>query len=262
MPDCTPKALALVRRKPARRLDEAAVAVAGASFACTRTPFIMASDRKQMTPPTEPNRTFHVTEDQATSIRSDADETVRGVRPGRRCPPAAPGFGPPAGPARSAASARTASSRNSASGGMGAVYAALDTRLDRRLALKVMLPQFAADPRREGAVPARGPGRREDQARQRRHRVRGRRARRRAVHRDAVPRRLPARRVPQEEGRPDDPAGRCGSPRRPRRAGRGPRARPGSPRHQARQPVARGARTGASRCSTSGWPSRWTRRSN
>ena len=28
---------------------------------------------------------------------------------------------------------------------MGAVYAALDSRLDRRLALKVMLPQFAAD---------------------------------------------------------------------------------------------------------------------
>ena len=29
---------------------------------------------------------------------------------------------------------------------MGAVYLALDTRLDRKLALKVMLPQFAADP--------------------------------------------------------------------------------------------------------------------
>lgn len=31
-------------------------------------------------------------------------------------------------------------------GGMGAVYAAIDTRLDRRLALKVMHPEFAADP--------------------------------------------------------------------------------------------------------------------
>src|SRR5215217_7390531 len=31
-------------------------------------------------------------------------------------------------------------------GGMGAVYLATDTRLDRRLALKLMLPEFAADP--------------------------------------------------------------------------------------------------------------------
>ncbi len=30
-------------------------------------------------------------------------------------------------------------------GGMGAVYAAIDTRLERRLALKVMLPKYAAD---------------------------------------------------------------------------------------------------------------------
>jgi serine/threonine protein kinase len=30
-------------------------------------------------------------------------------------------------------------------GGMGAVYAAIDTRLDRQLAIKTMLPKFAAD---------------------------------------------------------------------------------------------------------------------
>ena len=33
------------------------------------------------------------------------------------------------------------------SGGMGIVYLAFDVRLNRRLALKVMLPEFAADAR-------------------------------------------------------------------------------------------------------------------
>src|SRR5207244_9396535 len=35
-------------------------------------------------------------------------------------------------------------------GGMGAVYAAVDTRLNRRLALKVMLPEFATNAAAKG----------------------------------------------------------------------------------------------------------------
>lgn len=57
-------------------------------------------------------------------------------------------------------------------GGMGAVYLAFDEGLRRRVALKVMLPKFAADPRCPGAVPARGPHLRRGHQRTRRHHLR------------------------------------------------------------------------------------------
>lgn len=53
-------------------------------------------------------------------------------------PPAAPGEVGMLGPYRII--------KPKGEGGMGAVYAAVDTRLDRHVALKVMLPRFAADP--------------------------------------------------------------------------------------------------------------------
>jgi serine/threonine protein kinase len=59
---------------------------------------------------------------------------------------AAPGFGPPmvSGEVGTLGPYRIVKELDH--GGMGAVYAAIDTRLERRLALKVMLPKFAANP--------------------------------------------------------------------------------------------------------------------
>lgn len=58
---------------------------------------------------------------------------------------AAPGFGPPAEPGEVGTLGPNRVVKELGRGGMGAVYAALDTRLDRRLALKVLLPRYAAD---------------------------------------------------------------------------------------------------------------------
>ena len=157
-------------------------------------------------------------------------------RPGCRAKPAAAiTFGPPADPGEVGTLGPYRVVKELGRGGMGAVYAASTPAWTARLALKVMLPRVRRRRRREGAVPPRGPGRRADHARQRRHRLRGRRARRRPVHRHAVPRRA-TRSTSTSRRRAARPlaAGPADRPRDGRRAGRGPRARPGPPRHQAR----------------------------
>jgi hypothetical protein len=58
----------------------------------------------------------------------------------------APAFGPAATPGEIGTLGPYHIVKALGQGGMGAVYEAIDTRLGRRLALKVMIPQFAADP--------------------------------------------------------------------------------------------------------------------
>jgi serine/threonine protein kinase len=58
---------------------------------------------------------------------------------------AAPAFGPPATPGELGTLGPYRLLRAIGRGGMGVVYEALDPRLDRPLALKVMLPEYAAD---------------------------------------------------------------------------------------------------------------------
>lgn len=81
-----------------------------------------------------------------TSASSNVDETVTGSNaPTDSAPAVAPAFGPPAEPGEVGTLGPYRVVKELGHGGMGAVYAAIDTRLDRRLALKVMLPKFAAD---------------------------------------------------------------------------------------------------------------------
>jgi Leucine-rich repeat (LRR) protein/predicted Ser/Thr protein kinase len=84
------------------------------------------------------NRTVPLPPDQLPLIAADPD-TVPGGDAGR------PKFGPPvqAGEVGTLGPYRVV--KELGRGGMGAVYLALDPRLDRRLALKVMLPKYAAD---------------------------------------------------------------------------------------------------------------------
>jgi eukaryotic-like serine/threonine-protein kinase len=91
----------------------------------------------------QPRRPLVPSQTEAVSTPSDRNETV--AQPASDAP-AAPAFGSPVEPGEVGRLGPYRVVKELGRGGMGAVYAALDTRLDRRLALKVMLPRYAADP--------------------------------------------------------------------------------------------------------------------
>ena len=91
----------------------------------------------------DPIHTVAVPHEQHSSAASDRDETAPATL--RAGGSAVPHFGPPAGAGEVGTLGPYRVLKELGKGGMGAVYLALDTRLDRKLAFKVMLPEFAAD---------------------------------------------------------------------------------------------------------------------
>jgi len=88
-----------------------------------------------------PTRTVTVPQDQLSSAASDRDETAAASQTG----PASSHFGPPAAADEVGTLGPYRVVKELGKGGMGAVYLALDTRLNRKVAFKVMLPEFAAN---------------------------------------------------------------------------------------------------------------------
>jgi len=93
--------------------------------------------------PAEPRPEIGISD--ASWARSDVDETIAVSTASSTDAIAVTGFGPPAADGEVGTLGPYRIVKELGRGGMGAVYAAVDTRLDRQLALKVMLPAFAAD---------------------------------------------------------------------------------------------------------------------
>jgi serine/threonine protein kinase/Leucine-rich repeat (LRR) protein len=96
-----------------------------------------------MTDPTELNGPGPASLGKSSFAAGQGDETVRAAP---RTSPSVPLFGAPAAPGEIGTLGPYRLLKPLGKGGMGTVYLAVDTRLGRKLALKVMLPEFAADP--------------------------------------------------------------------------------------------------------------------
>jgi serine/threonine protein kinase/formylglycine-generating enzyme required for sulfatase activity len=94
-----------------------------------------------MSDPADPLRTTTAPVGHATAS-SDSNRTAAASLPGNT---SAPLFGPPAADGEVGTLGPYRVVKELGKGAMGAVYLATDTRLNRKLALKVMLPEFAAD---------------------------------------------------------------------------------------------------------------------
>src|SRR5262245_18976728 len=96
--------------------------------------------------PDERREALEATQSHAPSVGSGLDETVKPSATEKDAEGfAAPGFGPPAQAGEVGTLGPYRIIKELGRGGMGAVYEAVDTRLDRKLALKVMLPRYVAD---------------------------------------------------------------------------------------------------------------------